>query len=261
MTSEFSEKIVVVTGGSRGIGYAIAAAFAHAGAQTVLAASSRDNLEAAADAIAAAGGKKPFVVAGDLRRQEAAEQLFEAVRGRYGRCDVLINAAGAARSGTFFQLTDEDFRDGFALKFFAAVALCRLFWPLLKESRGAIVNIAGNNARTPDIDSLIGGSVSAALANVSKGLAGLGNRDDVNVNVIHPGATDTDRMRAMFAQRAAAAGTTPEDVRAAVLQRDGVRRIGLPEDIAELALFLCSRQARYIQGVAISVDGGANRGV
>jgi NAD(P)-dependent dehydrogenase (short-subunit alcohol dehydrogenase family) len=99
------------------------------------------------------------------------------------------------------------------------------------------------------------------MANFSKGLAGLGKRDGVNVNAILPGLTETERVHALFEQRAAANGITPEEARSRAIAKDGIRRLGRPEDVAELALFLASARARHIQGTAIAVDGGSTPGV
>jgi NAD(P)-dependent dehydrogenase (short-subunit alcohol dehydrogenase family) len=257
---EFDGKVVVITGGSRGIGKAIALSFAREGAQTVLAASSQPNLDAAAGAIGNAG-PKPLTFAGDLKTLDACTALHAFVKDTLGRCDVLINNAGATRSGNFLEMPDEAFHDGFALKYFACVRLCKLFWPMLKEHEGHVVNIIGSAARTPDPLFLIGGSVNAACANFSKGLSGLGKRDGVNVNVIHPGLTETDRVTTLFQQRAQASGTSPEAIRKQSMEKDGLRRIGQPEDVAELALFLCTERARHIQGAAIAVDGGQTTGL
>jgi 3-oxoacyl-[acyl-carrier protein] reductase len=261
MAGEFQGKVVVVSGGSRGIGKAIAVAFAGQGAQTVLAAASAANLAAAAKAIVKAGGPEPLTIAGDLRTLAGCEQVFKAVNEKFKRCDILINNAGATKGGNFFELPDEAFVDGFALKYFAAVRLTRLFWPLLKAAQGSIVNIIGGAARTPGAEFLIGGSVNSAFANFSKGLASLGNRDDINVNVIHPGSTETDRVVMLFEQFAKAQGKTPEQVREESIAKAGVRRIGQPEDVAALALFLCGASARHIQGTAIAVDGGQTPGL
>lgn len=258
---EFSNKVVVVTGGSRGIGRGIAAAFAAEGAQTVLVASSQANLDAAADAIAATGAPRPDVCAADLRREEDCQRVFDAVAGRQGRCDVLVNVAGATRAGAFLELSPAVWQDGFALKFFGCVNLCRLFWPLLKTSRGHVVNIIGGAARTPDPAFLIGGSVNAAMHNFTKGLAGLGKRDGVNVNAILPGLTETERVEQLFKQRAEVSGRSAAEERAAQIATEGIQRLGQPEDIAALALFLASERARHIQGTAIAVDGGATKGV
>jgi NAD(P)-dependent dehydrogenase (short-subunit alcohol dehydrogenase family) len=257
----FKDKVVVVSGGSRGIGRGIAAAFAAAGAQTVLAASSSSNLVAAAEDIAGTGALRPEVCPADLRREDGCEAVFRFVSERHGRCDILVNSAGATRAGAFLALGEDTWQDGFALKFFGCVRLCRLFWPLLATAHGHVVNIIGGAARTPDPEFLIGGSVNAAMHNFTKGLAGLGKRDGVNVNAILPGMTETERVGQLFRQRAEAAGTSVDEVRAALIAKDGLARLGQPEDVAALALFLCSDEARHIQGTAIAVDGGATPGL
>jgi len=261
MAGEYAGKVVVVAGGSRGIGRGIAAAFAAEGAQTVLAASSAANLDAAAAAIAPRAALRPDVCAADLRREDGCERVFRHVGERHGRCDILVNSAGATRAGAFLSLAEEAWQDGFALKFFGCVRLCRLFWPLLAKAHGHVVNVIGGAARTPEPEFLIGGSVNAAMHNFTKGLAGLGKRDGVNVNAILPGMTETERVEQLFRQRAEAAGTSVDEIRAALIAKDGLARLGKPEDVAALALFLCSERARHIQGTAVAVDGGATPGL
>jgi NAD(P)-dependent dehydrogenase (short-subunit alcohol dehydrogenase family) len=261
MPGEFAGKVVVVTGGSRGIGRAVAEAFAREEAALVLAASSAANLSAAAAAIKQGGAAEPMVVAGDLRKLDACQHLFDTVRERHGRCDILVNSAGATRAGAFVDLPDEAWNDGFALKFIGAVRLTRLFWPMLKTAQGNVVNIIGGAARTPDPEFLIGSSVNGAFATFSKGLSQLGKRDGVNVNAIHPGTTETERTKQLWAQRAEALGKSVDDIRAQIMARSGVRSIAKPEDIAALAVFLCTEHARQIQGVAIAVDGGGTPGL
>ncbi len=260
MPKEFEGKVVVVSGGSRGIGRGISMAFAREGAQTVLAAASAANLAEGAKAVAAAGGPEPMTIAGDLRTLAGCEQVFAKVNERFKRCDVLINNAGATKGGKFSELADDLWADGFALKYHAAVRLTRLFWPLLKEAHGSVISIGGGAARSPGPEFLIGGSVNAALANFSKGLAVLGNRDDINVNVIHPGTVQTERYEQLVASFAKAQNKTEEQVRADQLSKSGLRRIGQPEDVAELAVFLASAKARHIQGTSVTVDGGGTPG-
>ncbi len=259
MAKEFEGKVVVISGGSRGIGRAIAIAFAREGAQTVLAASNAANLAEAAKLVTAAG-PEPMTIAADLRTLAGCEKVFAEVEKRFHCCDVLVNNAGATKGGKFLEQPDDAWSDGFALKFFGAVRLTRLFWPLLKAAHGNIVNIIGGAARTPGPDFLIGGAVNAAMGNFAKGLTAMGNRDDININVIHPGQTQTDRVEQLFAQFAKAQNKTVEQVREESLVKSGLRRIGQPEDVAELALFLCSARARHIHGTAIAVDGGGTPG-
>lgn len=260
MAKEFDGKVVVVSGGSRGIGRSIAAAFAREGAQTVLAAASPANLAEAAKTIVASGGLAPMPIAGDLRTLDGCQQVFDQVKARFNRCDVLVNNAGATKGGKFSEQPDADWTDGFALKFFGGVRLTRLFWPLLKDAHGNIVNIIGGAARTPGPEFLVGGAVNAAFANFSKGLVAMGNKDDININVIHPGSTQTERVEMLFEQYAKAQDKTVEQVRAESMSKSGIRRIAQPEDVAELALFLASAKARHIQGAAIGVDGGSTPG-
>src|SRR5258708_9914736 len=190
MPGEFRGKVVVISGGSRGIGRGIASAFAREGAQTVLASSSEPNLAAAAKLVAAVGPAR-LAVAGDLRTLAACEQVLKLVNERFQRCDVLINNAGATRAGNFLELPDETWLDGFALKFFGAVRLTRLFWPLLRAAQGHLVNIIGGAARTVEPEFLIGGSVNAAAANFTKGLSRLCIPHGVHLNAIPPRHTAT----------------------------------------------------------------------
>ncbi|MCC6196688.1 MAG: SDR family oxidoreductase [Burkholderiales bacterium] len=261
MAEEYAGKVVVVSGGSRGIGRGIGAAFAAAGAQVVLAASSASRLETAAQGIAAGGGTRPHTCAADLRTEDGCTAVYRYVADRLGRCDILVNCAGGTRAGAFLTLDDAAWQDGFALKFFGCVRLCRLFWPMLRDAHGHVVNVIGGAARTPDPEFLIGGSVNAAMHNFTKGLAGLGKRDGVNVNAILPGLTETDRVEQLFRQRAEATGASVDEVRRAQVAKEGIARLGTPEDVAALALFLCAERARHIQGTAIAVDGGATAGV
>ncbi len=259
MPGEFSNKIAVVTGGSRGIGREIAVDLARAGAQTVIVSSSPENLAAASKTIAVAG-LPPLAITADLRTLEGCQHVFDAVNDKFKRCDILACSAGATRAGNFTELPDQAWMDGYALKFFGCVRMCRLFWPLLKAAQGCIVNIGGGAARSPGADFSIGASVNAAMGNFSKALSQLGKRDGINVNVIHPGATETERFYQLLEQRSKASGKPVEQLKQEATARDGLRRLGKAEDVPALAVFLCSERARHIQGTAIAVDGGSTVG-
>ena len=259
--TKLEDKVAVVTGGSRGIGRTIARRLAEEGCDVVISARTAETLGKTSEEISAATGRRVVPVAADLATREGCETLHATATAEFDRVDILVNCAGATKGGPFLDLGDEVWQAGFNLKFFGAVRLSRLFWPQLAAAHGSVIHIVGGMARTPNPDFAIGGSVNAALANFGKALAGLGLKDDVNVNVVHPGQTRTERLDEMMADQAARSGETPEAVLEATVKRQGIRRLGTPEDVAELVVFLCSPAARHIQGTAISVDGGATKGL
>ena len=256
---KLENKVAVVSGGSRGIGRVIASHLAAEGCDVVIASRTQADLEKTATDIEAATGRRVVPVAADLATLEGCETLHRSATAVFDSIDILVNCAGATKSGPFLELSDELWQEGFDLKFFGAVRLSRLFWPQLASSHGSVVHIVGGMARTPNPNFAIGGAVNAAPANFGKALAGLGLEDDVNVNIIHPGQTRTERLDEMMADQAARTGESPESVLEATVKRQGIRRLGLPEDVASLAVFLCTPEARHIHGTAISVDGGATK--
>ena len=260
MTKRFDGKTAFVSGGSRGIGLAIATRLATEGSDVMISGSQQKNLDAAVATISEKSSGKVLAHASDLRQMAGCEAAFNAHDSAFGRCDILVHSAGATKGGVFPDQPDADFQDGFALKFHAAVRLSRLFWPSLLASHGNVVMIVGGAARTPDHKFMVGGAVNAALANYSKALAGQGLIDDVNVNWVSPGQTETERLQGLLETRARDENKTIDEVRAERMYHEGIRRLGSPEDTAALVSFLCSDEARHIHGTGISVDGGATKG-
>ncbi len=261
MAEIVTDRAAVISGGSRGIGKAIAKRLAREGCDCLLSARTEKTLQETARLIAQETGRRVEICPTDLRTLEGCRAVCDLAENCFGRVDILVNCAGATQGGLFLEQDDSVWEDGFALKFYGAVRLSRLLWPMLIKSHGTVINIIGGFARTPDPDFMIGGAVNAALANFSKALAGLGLRDDVNVNAVHPGMTLTERLQEMLEGRARLAGTTVEQIKKDGIAKSGIRRPGEPDDVAELVCFLCSPQARHIQGVAIAVDGGGTAGV
>jgi NAD(P)-dependent dehydrogenase (short-subunit alcohol dehydrogenase family) len=250
-------KIAIVTGASRGIGRAIALRLMHEGAQVVLTA--RD--EKALREVASQFGTKSATVACDLREPQSAETVVNAALEQFGSLDVLVNNAGATKRGDFESLSEADWQDGFALKFFGAVRLTRAAWPHLRARSGCLINIAGAGGRTPGPQFTIGGSVNAALLSFTKAMADLGIRDKVQVNTINPGPVKTDRLTRRLETLARERNLDEASALATFIREEKVLRIGEPEDIAALVAFILSPHGRYIHGSLIDADGGSTKTV
>jgi 3-oxoacyl-[acyl-carrier protein] reductase len=255
MNRDLEDKVAIVTGASRGIGRAIATELGARKARLVLVARACDLL----NEVAASIGRECLVYPADLRSPEAAAEVVAATIQRFKRLDILVNNAGATQRGDFLALGDADWNDGFALKFFGAMRLCRAAWPYLVASQGSIVNIVGVGGKTASAEFAIGGSVNSALLNLTKALADRGVADGVRVNAVNPGAIATDRLRRRIESLAASQGqdhTTAAKTMAAGL---GIARFGEPLEIARVVAFLASAAASYCQGAILDVDGGETR--
>jgi len=223
-------KVALVTGSSRGIGRGIALAFAAEGCDLMLTGRDARALDDVAQSIRGKGRKVAVMVL-DLREPSTAETLVAAVRREFGGLDILINNAGATKRGDFLTLTDADWEDGYALKFFAHVRLARAAWPLLKERRGALVAIGGTSGRKPEKRFTIGSSVNAAVAAFTKCLADLGK--------------EVERT-----------GEPEAKVRAQFCRETGIIRYGKVEDVADFVTFIVSSRATWLHGATVDLDGG-----
>lgn len=255
MTVANPRRVALVTGGNRGIGRGIALELAAAGCDVVLAARDRAALEATAAELGTLGAQTA-IHAADLREPDAPAALLATVEQRFGRLDILVNNAGAARRGNFFEMADEAWTDGFALKFFAHVRLTRAAWPLLKANGGSVVTIAGIGARAPVADYMVGASVIGAQIAFMKALADIGKRDGVQTNTINPGSVETDRFAGRLALIRKKTGMDDAAAREHHRAELDITRFGQPEDIGALVAFITSPRGRWIHGAAIDIDGG-----
>jgi 3-oxoacyl-[acyl-carrier protein] reductase len=201
-------------------------------------------------------GRRAKGVALDLRNPEAPAELIEQVKIAFGRLDILVNNAGTTKRGDFLTLTDADWADGYALKFFAHVRLSRAAWPLLKASGGSVVGIGGTSGRVPTAGFTIGSSVNAAVAAFSKALADLGKTDGVQVNCIHPSYVDTERFGRRVKADMERTGKNEAEVREWHRKDIGITRLGTTDDVAGLVAFIVSPRGRWLHGATIDLDGG-----
>ena len=255
MDLKLSGKVAIVTGASRGIGRAIAQTLAAEGMKLSIAARSKDQL----DDLVKSLKTDVLVNAVDLRDTRAAQAVVDATMKKFGAIDLLVNNAGATKRGDFFGLTDEDWADGFSLKFFGGMRLSRAAWKHLAASKGTIVNIIGVGGRTGNADFTIGGSVNAAGRLLTKALADRGVKDGVRVNAINPGFIKTERLTVRVKSFAEEHKLPMDQAEAQLAKASGVARFGEPAEIAAAVAFLASPVCGYCHGALLDIDGGQTR--
>ena len=245
--ADMKNEVAVVTGGSSGIGRAIARRFARDGAHVVIV----GRKEAPLQEVAASDEKISYVV-GDLTKTEAIERVMSTVRQRFGRLDVLVNNAGWCPVQPLTEMTIEDYDQAFQLDVRALVEMTIHALPLIREARGSIINMSsvGSTHRSKNLSMYQG--AKAAVDNFTRVWALELAEDGVRVNAIAPGAIETNIWNVP--------GLTPEESRK---HRDSIAagipfgRFGAPEDIANMAAFLVSEEAGYISGGIFAVDGAS----
>lgn len=261
-----SGKVVLVTGGSKGLGLASARAFAQEGARVVIAARNRDDLAEAQGALAGEG-HEVAIVAADFSDAAAAGHAVAEAERLAGPIDVLINSAGAARRTPAEQLDAAAWKAGLDAKFFPYIHAQDAVLKSLRARAGsdgttppreigAIVNIVGNGGRVPSDTHLAGGSANAALLLSTLGLAKYYARYGIRINAINPGITLTRRVEQGLRLEQERFGISREEALARGQAATPLRRYGEAREIANVALFLASAQASYVVGAIVAVDGG-----
>ncbi len=261
MELNLKDKVAVVTGANRGIGAGVARQLALEGMNLALVARDADQLDRAADSIRQSTGREVVTLPVDLRTPGSAATIIEQTFSAFGRVDLLVNNAGATRRGDFFDLTDEDWQDGLALKLPGYVRMTRAAWTRLIEVQGTIVNIVGIGAWTGIGEFTIGGVVNAALMNFTKAMADIGKRDGVRVCAVNPGRIKTDRLTRNIQRIAESSGLDTEEATARLLKECRINRFGTPDEIGQAVTFLASGAAAFAQGAILDIDGSETRAI
>lgn len=241
----FQGKVAIVTGGGSGIGAAIAKRLLDEGASVVISGRNRARLDSAAAELG--GGDRVLAHAADVSRRADCDSLVDVAAGRFGRLDTLVNAAGMNLVGTVDETSDEDWRACFGADVDSIFYMSRKALPLLRESKGSIVNIGS-------VSSLGGGwshagynAAKAAVANLTRSLACDNGRHGVRANLVCPGLTVTGMVDEIMADEA---------LLEKAWERIPLRRAGEPAEVAAAVAFLASDEALWITGATLAVDGG-----
>jgi NAD(P)-dependent dehydrogenase (short-subunit alcohol dehydrogenase family) len=250
-----ADKVAIVTGASQGIGRATAVRLGQDFSALVLVARNADHL-AETERLVRAAGAKTLVIAVDLADRSAPAQIVDETLRAFGRIDALLNIAGAVPQVDLFEMTDEQWNSGLALKLHGARRLTIAAWPALKQSGGSVVLMSGNSAVFPKAPYAAVGVTNAAIIALAKAFSDRGIPDGVQVNSVLPGPVMTGRRRSYLEHWAPLHDMTVEEATAKFPKEAGIGRYGEPEEIAELMAFLVSPGAKWMTGSAIRMDGG-----
>jgi 3-oxoacyl-[acyl-carrier protein] reductase len=258
MNISLAGRSAIVTGGSKGIGLAVARQFAASGADVAIVARGREALDTAANAIRSGAQAHVVGIQGDVAVAADVKRAYDEAMAAFGKIDIVVNNAGTSRNGPFEALTDEIMQLDLDQKLFAAIRLTRLAWPQMKERRwGRVINVLNIGAKAPRAKSYPTSISRAAGMAFTKALAGEGAPFNVLVNALHVGLIESDQ----HVQRAARTGVALDDYFNNGAKAIPLGRFGKPEEFANLACFLASDAASYITGTAINVDGGSSPAV
>jgi NAD(P)-dependent dehydrogenase (short-subunit alcohol dehydrogenase family) len=250
-----SSRVAIVTGASQGIGRSTAIRLARDFASVVIVARNRENLDEVATEVRQAGAEA-LVIELDLAEPDAAQRVVDRTLAAFGKIDALLNIAGAVPQIDVFDMTDEQWERGFALKLHGARRLTMAAWPSLKKTGGSVVLMSGNSALFPKAPYAAVGTINAAIVALAKAFSDRGIADGVQVNSVLPGPVMTGRRRSYLEHWAPLHDMTVEEATEKFPAEAGIARYGTPEEIAELMAFVVSPAAHWMTGSTLRMDGG-----
>jgi 3-oxoacyl-[acyl-carrier protein] reductase len=261
MDLQLKEKRALVTGASRGLGYATALALLGEGCRVAINSRDEERLKTAAGRLRQATGGEAFSVAADLGVAGSAEQLVSEAALVLGGLDILVCSAGGPPPGAFESFDDTAWQKAIDLSFMSNVRLIRAALPFLRKSAApSVLTVTSYSVKQPIPNLILSNSVRLATIGLTKSLAIELGAEGIRFNAILPGWTETERVAQLMAARAQAAGTSASQEQAAQAREIPLGRMGKPDEFARAAVFLVSPAASYITGVMLQVDGGTVKG-
>ena len=251
-------RVALVTAASKGMGKASAMGLAAEGAKVVMCARTESDLKTAAEEIRAKTKAEVLAMTADVTRKDDVSNLIDRAMTTFGHVDILVANAGGPPRGYFEDMTDEQWQGAFDVSLLSVVRLVRGVLPSMKARRwGRILTIQSVSVKQPIPELLLSNAVRPGVAGMMKTLAGQLGKDGITVNTVCPGKIMTDR----FLGGQKISGLSREEYLARAVEDVPVRRIGTPEEFANVIVFLASERASYVTGVSVQVDGGLVRGL
>ena len=256
------DKVAMVAGASRGLGFAVAHALAAEGAYVSISSRNADAIAAATAKLRAAGSTKVFGAVADVRSDEAIRAWQAQTIAEFGGVDLLFVNAGGPPAGPTLSFEDETWKGVFETLVLSAIRLVRAAVPSMQSRGGGAIVVSTSTAVKEPVPNLaLSNVVRASVGALAKTLANELAADHIRVNHLLPGRIETDRIRELDGIRASNTGSTPEAVRATLEKAIPLGRYGQPDEFAAAALFLLSGASSYITGASLQVDGGMVKSV
>jgi NAD(P)-dependent dehydrogenase (short-subunit alcohol dehydrogenase family) len=251
------DRVAIVTGGNRGIGYAISAGLLNEGAHVVVASLDPARNAKAIETLKGQSNGRVLGVPTDLNDVAAVDALFKTTLAEFGRLDILVNNATNISPGSFFTMTEENWDQAFDNKLRGTVRCIRHAVPPMRERKwGRIINVSGGAAWTPQLGAIATGVNNAAVQNLTVALANELGKDGILVNAIVPTAVRTDRHDKNIRDTMAKTGQSEAEVLKPRVAKIPLGRMAAAEEIANVVVFLASERASFVTGSAWAVDGG-----
>ncbi len=262
MDTGLKDMTVLVTASSKGIGKAVAECFAAEGSKIAISSRSKENLLSTSKDIKTKYGTDPFWSVCDLNKQKDIEHTFNAVIDHFGSVDILVNNCGGPEPGLFHKLDDNQWENAYEHVLLSAVRFSRLALPgMIAKNRGRIINLTSITVKQPLDNLILSNSFRAAVTGFTKSLSNEVAKYNITVNNIAPGMTLTGRLYELAVVEAKESGKSHEEVLVEMSKRIPMNRLARPEEIASVVVFLASKQAGYVTGNTIQVDGGFTKGI
>ena len=260
MDLKLDGKTAAITGGSAGIGRAIALSLAKEGVDIAFCARHKEPLEAAAADITKQTNRKIVPIVADLTKTEDAEEFVKGSIEAFGKIDILVNNAGAAAGGTIEYLSDDDWEAALALKFFGYVRCTRAIVPHMQENGGGrIVNLIGNDGVKPSYWEIAPGAANAAGQNLTMSLAGQYGADNISFVAVNPGPVRTERWDGLVQAMARDMKLSYDQANQLAPRSIPLGRIAECDEVASLVTYLSSPIAHFVNGTMIEIDGGQQK--
>ncbi len=255
-------KVAIVTASSTGIGKAVVEALAAEGCQVAICSRSKEKLIEASRDIRSKYNVEPFWGVCDLNHQKDIDNFFNAVQSQFGKIDILVNNCGGPTPGFFRDLTEDDWNNAFKQVLMSVVRFTELVLPkMIEQEWGRIINITSIAVKQPVHNLMLSNSLRAGVTGFAKSLSNeIGNKN-ITVNNVAPGYTLTHRLYELAVNRAKTSGKSHEEILVEMAKDVPMNRLGGPEEIAAMVVFLASQKASYITGTTIQVDGGSTKAI